>query len=96
MYILNSVGDKTEPCGSMARIILGVDISSFIETAFPLRKKRANELDKTGEKCNFDNLYSKPVYLSYLYICYIIGLYDIKEYRSRRHVFAESKGHVIR
>jgi hypothetical protein len=32
IYILKSVGDKTEPCGTPACITLGFDISSYTET----------------------------------------------------------------
>jgi hypothetical protein len=55
--ILNSRGDRTEPC-----IILGVDISPSTKTEnFLLEKKELTSFVKLAEKSILDNLYSKPV-----------------------------------
>jgi hypothetical protein len=62
IYILNSVGDRTEPCGTPALIILGVDISPSTKTEnFLLERKEIMSLIKLDEKSIFDNLYNKPL-----------------------------------
>jgi hypothetical protein len=61
MYILKSVGDRTEPCGTPACITLGVDISPSTETLnFICERKEPISLIKLVENSNLDNLYSKP------------------------------------
>jgi hypothetical protein len=39
MYRLYNVGDRTEPCGTLAYISLGVDVSSLTETIFSEKGK---------------------------------------------------------
>jgi hypothetical protein len=61
MYKLNSVGDRTEPCGTPAYISLGVDISPSTETLnFLCERKEPKSLIKLVENTNLDMLYSKP------------------------------------
>jgi hypothetical protein len=63
MYKLYKVVYRTEPCGTPACISLGVDISPSTETLnFPSERMELISLIKLVEKCNFDNLYSKPGY----------------------------------
>jgi hypothetical protein len=51
IYILNSAGDRKEPCCTPACIILGVDISLSTETEnFPLERKEPISLIKVAEK----------------------------------------------
>jgi hypothetical protein len=62
-FILKSVGDKTEPCGTPDRITLGVDISPSTETLnFLCERKEPKSLIELVENSNLDNLYSKPEY----------------------------------
>jgi hypothetical protein len=49
--MLNSIGDRAEPCGTPACFILGLDISPFSKTHnFLLERK---ELDEAGQKVQF-------------------------------------------
>jgi hypothetical protein len=41
VYILNIVGDRAEPCGTPACIILGVDISLSTETEISYYKDKS-------------------------------------------------------
>jgi hypothetical protein len=61
MYVLKRVGERTEPCGTPACIILGVDISPSTETLkFHCERKELISLIKLIEISNLDSLYSKP------------------------------------
>jgi hypothetical protein len=45
---------------------------------------------KLIENSNLDNLYCKPE-------CHEVSeVFDIQEYRSRRHIIVEVKGHMVR
>jgi hypothetical protein len=61
MYKVNRLGDKTEHCGTLACISLGLDISPSIKT-LNLRCERKDRIGlvKLFENANFDNLYSNP------------------------------------
>jgi hypothetical protein len=61
MYKLYRVGDRTEPCGTLACMYLGVYISPSPDTLnFRCERKWLISLIKQVENFNLDNLWSKP------------------------------------
>jgi len=61
IYKLYRVGARMEPCGTSACISLGVESSPYTETLnFLLVRNELMSFIKFTEKCNFNNLYSKP------------------------------------
>jgi hypothetical protein len=44
-FILYNVGDSMEPCGTLAFMSLGIDISPSTMTEFSLRKRKSNTLN---------------------------------------------------
>jgi hypothetical protein len=57
MYKLYNVGDRTEPCGIPAFILLGVDISPSIETLnFLWGRNKLISLIKLTVNSNLNNL----------------------------------------
>jgi hypothetical protein len=56
MYKLYSVGDRTEPCGTLACTSLGGDISLSTETlSYPLKSNYLISLTKLVENSNLVN-----------------------------------------
>jgi hypothetical protein len=55
--------DRTESCGTLALISLGVDISPSTDTLNSLlERKELISLSRINENFNLDKLYSKPKY----------------------------------
>jgi hypothetical protein len=62
IYILKSVGYRTELCGTLTCIILCIDIwPTTVTQNFLLERRELISLIKLAKKSNFENVYSKPV-----------------------------------
>jgi hypothetical protein len=74
IYILNSVGDRTEPCGTSAFIILDVDISPSTETENVLsERKELMSMIKPAEKLILNNYILSHCAMLYQMFVVILG-----------------------